>query len=841
MQPTIATSHAGRGSLSVVLVPIVLALLLGLAPEAIAQTRPGAVIEEILVTARLREERLIDTPVAASVLSAEGIERYNTRSFVQLTERIPGLDIIESGGGGAGGNINIRGIGQPPGTADYGLDQPVSIVMDGMAFSRGHMLKSGFFDLEAVEVLKGPQALYFGKNSPAGVIALRSRTPDVGGEREAFVRAQYEFVTEDPTVEAGISLPVGEQFAFRLAGRYQDMQGGWLDNSAEPLDVSALYGEPMFARGPAWSDFPKQEQAVVRLTSVWQPNADFTATLRNFVSRTRRSDQAATILFSCAAGPDGNPFFVVFPDPTQDCPDRRARTIQNAALPPAEVAEANPFIDPDDRFYDKLNQDIHTLELVANLGDYTLTSITGLWNYTHREYTNYDWTSFAVVTSDQGESGDAFTQEFRLQSNFPGPFNFMVGGMYEDAQRELDAPVQILPAAFLPGISPYQAGQFPGDEIYDGTFLNYHQNWDNDIRSVSVYASFDWEFAERWRLTGGGRYTDEQRSAVGGNLFENGLGFSPSGVMYNPKVSASNFSPELTVSYHFADDVMGYASYRTGFLSGGISNPGTVPDLTALSPEQQNDALTVDEMTIEGFEIGLKGEFLNRRLRTEFAAFWYEAKDLHVGIFNSNTTTFTLQNAAVAHNWGIELQTQYSLTDSVELRFSGQFNHLEYDKWEDAGCHPVDGALPMAVLEARSAPDCHIGPEGAPIQDLSGQRYGGPPLQFNVGLSFDYPVLRDWNLSGTADVIYHSKGKRVLNQPFTEVPSRTVTNLSATLYQDGGPWSASLICSNCLNEKYVTFIGNKPLANMIPGERTDMTASMQPPRQVTLQLTYTAL
>ncbi len=131
------------------------------AQKAGGETRASnLIIEEVTVTARKREERAIDAPVAVSVLTGDDLDLYNTRDLTQLTERIPGLEVTHGAGGGAGGNITIRGIGKPPGTSDYGIDAPVSLVIDGMSFSRNHMILTGFFDSEAVEVLKGPQALY---------------------------------------------------------------------------------------------------------------------------------------------------------------------------------------------------------------------------------------------------------------------------------------------------------------------------------------------------------------------------------------------------------------------------------------------------------------------------------------------------------------------------------------------------------------------------------------------------------------------------------------------------------------------------------------------------------
>jgi outer membrane receptor protein involved in Fe transport len=811
------------------------------------------IIEEVTVTARKREERVMDAPVAVSVMTEEDLERYNTRDLTQLSQQIPGLIIANGQGGGAGGNITIRGIGKPPGTSDYGIDAPVSLVIDGMAFSRNHMIKTGFFDSEAVEVLKGPQALYFGKNSPAGVIAIRSKSPEVGGEMELNVRAGYEFVTEDPTIEAGISLPIGEHLAVRFAARGQDMDGGYLKNTAQPLDVTGLYpeqgGEPFLTGGPSYKEFPAQSQSIWRLTTVWEPTDTFDATLKLFRSYTKRNDAGTIIQWMCADGEGANPAYLgFFPDPYQTCPDQKAKLRGNGALPPPAVADAAPFIDRDSRFHDKLDQYMHTLQMNWEVGDFTLTSVTGYWDYRHREYTNYDYVSSGVVVSKQGESGEAFTQEVRLASSFDGPLNFTVGAFYENAERELNAPVQILPSVLFAGEVPYVAGSNPAnanDEQYDGTYINYHQIWNNDIDSWSAFVSVDWEISDKLELSGGVRYTEEDREAIGGNVFENSgfLGFGPADIVYNPKDKSDNWSPEFTASYHINDDLMVYGSYKTGFQSAGISNPGTVPNLSSLPVEVQNDTLIFDETTIEGFEVGLKGTFFEGRMRADLAAFWYESEDLQVGIFNSNTTTFTLQNAAVAHNWGFEGNMLFQVNDRLQVRLAGQYNHLEFDEWEDAGCHPVDGALSRDERLARSAPDCHtvVDPEtGADVttQDLSGVRYGGPPFQANIGFTYDMPIMRDWRLSIDWDTIHHNKGKRTLNQPFTEVPSRTVTNIGATLRQDSGNWEMGVICSNCFNELYVYSIGNRPLAKIIPGERGDMTAQVAPPRLVSVFLSY---
>ncbi len=800
------------------------------AADAAPGTRTGPAIQELIVTARKREERAIDTPVAIAAMGEEELNRYNTRDLAELTARLPGVQITHAAGGGAGGNIAIRNVGNL--AVDYGADQPVSLVIDGMSFTRGHVLDVGFFDLAGVEVLKGPQALFFGKNSPAGVVAVTSRTPTVGSEAEGFVRAGYEFVTEDPVLEAGISFPVTDTIAMRFAARYQDMRGGYLENSAEVIDPNPLYLDALPTRGASYNEWPAQDQRVYRLTTVWEPIDGFDATMKNFYSYTKQNDAGNTVLYRCADGVGSNPYYIVFPDPSQTC-GSGPRLRRNGALPPAAIVDAHRHLSSDDEFFNKVENYIHTLEMNYDAGNLLFTSVSGIWRYNHREYTNFDYTSYAVVVSKQGETGKSFSQEFRVQSQFDGPVNFMAGAYYEDMERDLDAPVQILPPIFYGA-----AGGDPTPGIYNGTYINYHQHWDNNIESFSVFGSVDWLITEQLSLTAGARYTKEERDSVGGNFYQRGLGFSPAGVLYRPEDDSDNVSPEITLSWRPDDELMLYVAYKTGFQSAGISNPGTVPNLSALSPSAQSDALVFDESVVRGFEAGLKGYFFDRAVSTDIIAFHYRYRDLQVGIFNSVTTTFTVQNAAEAVIDGIELQTVWQATDQLQFRLAGQYTRLEFDSFTDAACNAVDEARfspagsPLAPL---TGPGCRrVGAAAAPrVQDLSGEAYGGPPYQANLGVTWNGQVIPGWDLELSADVIHHSKGEESLNQAGTDAPSRTVTNLSARVFESDGPWEASLICSNCFNEIYVTGIGNKPL-----GKTGDLTGFIAPPRLVTLQLTY---
>ncbi|RYE50490.1 MAG: TonB-dependent receptor [Hyphomicrobiales bacterium] len=213
----------------------VLAFTLAHAGAAVAQEAPSAAsservgnsaLEEIVVTARKREESLISVPVAVTALSATDINRYAASDLTKIAQLAPQVIIQRSGGSGSGAVIAIRGISSS--TTDTGLSSTVSVNIDGTQISRGRIITQGFFDLQQVEILKGPQALFFGKNSPGGVISLRS----AGATKtlQAYVRAGYEFKANERYIEGAISGPITDNFGFRIAARGTKMDG-WMRNT----------------------------------------------------------------------------------------------------------------------------------------------------------------------------------------------------------------------------------------------------------------------------------------------------------------------------------------------------------------------------------------------------------------------------------------------------------------------------------------------------------------------------------------------------------------------------------------------------------------------------------
>lgn len=204
-------------------------VLVSMTPEpALAAS---GVIEEIVVTARQRDESLQEAPVTITALSSDTIERLALNNLDQLSDLVPNL-LVSYGSSGGAATVTLRGIGTGSGSA--GFSSAVGLLIDDVHSDRGRWIQGGIFDLEQVEVLKGPQSLYFGKNNTSGLIILRSRDPVPGDETEANFKVGYEFDAGEYLAEGGVSTSLSDTFAIRMAVRRTEQLDGWITNTAQP-------------------------------------------------------------------------------------------------------------------------------------------------------------------------------------------------------------------------------------------------------------------------------------------------------------------------------------------------------------------------------------------------------------------------------------------------------------------------------------------------------------------------------------------------------------------------------------------------------------------------------
>ena len=183
----------------------------------------AAVLEEVVVTAQKREENLQDVPISIATISGATISEFGLTIFQDL--EIPGVNISQ---GGIGENIFIRGIGSS--SSNLGFEQSVPIFIDGAYFGRSRATRLGFLDVRQVEVLKGPQPTYFGRNAIGGAISLLSARPT--DELFASLDAAYEFENEETMLTAVVSGPLSEKLRGRIAANWRDLNKGWVENGA---------------------------------------------------------------------------------------------------------------------------------------------------------------------------------------------------------------------------------------------------------------------------------------------------------------------------------------------------------------------------------------------------------------------------------------------------------------------------------------------------------------------------------------------------------------------------------------------------------------------------------
>ena len=803
------------------------------AAAAPASNEKVSTFEEVTVTARKKEERLLDVPVAAQVLSASTINRYDTTDLIQLSTITTGVQIARTGGGTPGASIFIRGIGVFG--PDYASESPVSVVIDGVPITRGHVADMGFFDQSNIQVLKGPQSLYYGKNSPAGVLAINSMSP--GDTFSGYAKASYGFATQDPIIEAAISIPLAKTLAVRLAIRAEDMQGGYVTNQAKPLAVDPVPdpffgGQPVALAGANYKKYPQTKELVERLTVVWKPIQQFDANFKLLGSYYHNNSSTGNDGFPSCAG--AHPFYTgalggLWEDTGAACPS----TNSNDATVPAPVLSHFYQAPADGRYYTLTQNLLGSMTLNYRLPHVTLTSVSGYYRLKANEFGNYDSTVFAETPDYQSEQTSVLTQEVRAATNFDFPVNFTVGGFFEHERRYLWNSNRI----FLLG--PLPAG-LTGQTAYAGisnSMIGRDDNWSQDF---SFFGAFNWKITSNLELSGGGRWTDAHKKSSLAQLMQAidqlygpyviaqmFSGLAPAGTVYNIENRYQNFSPEVTLSWHFNKNMMLYAAYKTGFLPGGIANPGVVNnylvynggvfDPVATQAKLQSN-LTFRPEEVKGEEIGLKGSMLDGRLSGDLTLFHYTYYQLQVATFHADTTTFSIGNAGSAIDQGVEINLNYAASPAFSVRGSLTYVPLRYSSFPKSQCYAGQTVANGCV---------------AGFQDLSHKHFGGAPLSINLGATYNAEITPNYSLAVNGDLQIYDSAPLVNGAPNTSTPAHAVANLTAKVYQTHGPWSVAVIGTNINNDRTLGVFGAKPL-----GLPQDLWGAIPPGREIRLQAEY---
>lgn len=731
-------------------------------------------VEEIIVTARKRDETLLQVPVAISAVSAADINRYAATDLGKIGQLIPQVILAKTGGGGAGASFSIRGIGSS--ALDAGIDQTVSLNLDGLQLSRGRLITQSFFDVAQVEVLKGPQALFFGKNSPGGVVSLRTNGPTK--ELSAYARAGYEFRASERFVEGAISGPLGETLGFRVAGRASKMDG-YIRNMAGPIALPSDPANP--GVGAAHSRNPGTREVLGRVTLEWKPSTAFDATLKVFGSKLKDHGETAGTELLC----DGNSRTLdllsgtIVTDPYSDC-TLNGRSAQGAFNPnlAANYPGSNGGV-PETRYSSVLSS--FTMNYRTDV--VTFTSVTGYWRYKNDGFDNFAFDSIPAVAGVNKDQSSAFTQELRLNTTLEGPLNFAGGIYYEDSKRTTRGH------GFIGDVGP---------DPRNGQVNNWTLNSSNSGTAWSVYGQVIYNITPEIELAGGARYTHEKKRTTVGNSFVN-QNFAPfgitadEGVFTTGRFSDNNVSPEVTLSYHPDRNTTLYAAFKTGYKSGGFSNP------SILSLGQTTADLGFKPETANGGEIGFKTAMMGGRLMINSAIYRYKFKGLQLTSFNPSPPSFSIRNAASARTTGIEVDTSFQATDMLQLRVAAAYNRAKYLSFPAAPCYAGQTA----------ATGC-TGANGT--QDLSGTPLvRAPKVNLTGGFTYDVPLDANVSLGFSADANYTSGYWLLENQnPVGWQKGFARLNATVRLHQVDEKWELALIGRNLTNKWYGIAGAEKP-------------------------------
>ena len=652
-------------------------------------------LEEITVTARKRTESILNVPVDVQALPASQLQTFQVTQLTDLPSLVPGLNFGTSLLS-IGTLVSIRGVGTA--SQDPGVDQSVALNIDGLALGNGLAFNSGMFDIGSVEVLKGPQALFFGKESPGGVISLR--TADPTDQFEMSGTAAYEFESVQPRAEFVVSGPVTDTLKLRLATMYDQQEGYFYNDAiAEPGTGAAP---------PAYTRAPWGKESITRITALWDPTTEFSARLKINEAYSHYSFDDLLQFSSCPSGTAPIPGFPSFIGGGEDCHlDRTMREVNLSPTAfPGILNGGTPFLMTDQRY--------GTLELhYRPTADQDLSSTTAYYHVTSSSMVNPSDTTYAgpfIGVNNRYYRHD-FTEEVRDTSDYKGPVNYTLGallenGYFNDQVEVLGNTADFLPPTLVDGITPVA------------------------IKTRSVFGQLRWDIIDRLELAPGVRWTDEDRTEEPYNV----LLHAPT-VTQEPSLHYNNTSPEVTLTYRPTDDLTFYGAYKQGFKSGSFSTA---------TPPTNGANNSFGEEKVRGGEFGMKSFMFDRQLSVNLVPYFYRYEGLQVGVISppqNGVPIIQTLNAATAHVYGVDLDGAFrpAAFDRLQVNGNAEFNHARYLDFTNAPCW---GGQTIAL-------GCNQQPVAGvyTAQNLSGTPLiRAPNLTVNVGFTYTMPVMNEYRL-----------------------------------------------------------------------------------------------
>ncbi|WP_169711763.1 TonB-dependent receptor [Henriciella litoralis] len=729
----------------------------------------------VYVSARKRDEREIDVPVAISALPSVDIERRGLNTLTEISTAIPELRIAENTIGG-GGNLAMRGISSATSTSS--VDQAVTVNVDGVPVSYAGIIKLGQFDLGQVEVLKGPQALFFGKNATGGIVSLVSAAPTE--EFDYRLRTEYEFEAEQIAGEAYVSGPLTEGVLGRLAVRYSDSEG-WLDNEVPPPSVVPGSVPPKSDKGPATEEFLAKGSLYI------EPSSNFLLKLiGSYGSTEADGNYMLSQRIYCPQGQAQGPFGWS----GQDCKLNNVTT--QGGLPKSWHA-VDPRFPADGVAYTKTEQQV----LVADASyqvtdDIELNSITGFYNLNLDAADHISNGPIPFIGFATSIENTAYSQEFRLSNDASNRFNWMLGVFLQDTEYTEDQ------STLIGALRPKADFRITGD-------------------TLSPFVQLGFDITDQLSLSGGVRYTEEtKQQKIGTGQFEG---------LYPKEINFKNWSPEVTLSYALTANSNIYVAYKEAYKSGGFQTEHVaIPAALTAGTVIDN---SFKEEQAEGFEIGAKAYLLDQSLRVSAAAYKFEYTDLQLSSFDSVLVANIISNVGAATTQGVEMDFDYrpASIEGFSLNGAVAYNDATYDEYSPACYNGQTAAL-----------GCDIATD---TSDLTGERLPRAPewsaalsgvYEGSLSTALDYRINAGLQYSseyeGNSDVIPNSQEEGYVS-----------VDAGFALMDKDRVWELAFIGRNLSDEYWVSSSYQVPVTGS-DTTLSDIASTVNRGRQLMLRLTY---
>lgn len=831
---------------------------------AVISTNASAQLEEVIVTAQKRAESVQDVPIAITAFDEEALTAKQITGFADMRFAAPNVSYTKANF--SGNNFAIRGVGTNLVAAS--ADSGVGVHVNEVPLISPRLFETEYYDVEQMAVLRGPQGTLYGRNSTGGAVNMITRTAH-SDRLEGNVEGQYGDY-DHTKLNGHINIPLGESLAVRFAGLYLDREG-YTENKFNGNDID---GRDQYSLRGSLNWAPGDNTSIDLMVSYFDESSTRTRSQKTMCN----NDPSA--LLGCL--PDKLDW--AQPNPSSQLANIVASTAvlgplgafefgSNENSPtPRDYREVYADRDPD---YDA-DETLVTLHINHELDNYTLALVAGYHDTSVNSQQDYQWNvgapldvpallpvvapqNYATFYTDgfpisapsknstgiigghiddvnvgfeaydqSNQNSEQYTVEARIQSDYDGPLNFLLGGFYMDVDLDNQYWVFASGLDYFAAVAP--AALFGGDGLgwvapqFNNTTDEYN------IESKAIFGELYYEFTDTLKLTLGARYTIDNKDIKDRQFLLNrdvdttaplvqpvGADLPIPVPQRDDDEEWKEWTGRVVLDWAVTEDSLAYASYSRGYKGGGFNPP--------FDPlEFPGTAATFEPEFVDAYEIGIKNTFFESTLQANFSAFFYDYQDMQISkiinrtSFNENTDAeiFGAEAELVYapdQHWLLNANLAYLHGEAVDLESvdtrdptGGRDDVTLIKDLSNASNCIVEGIDPAtfnAVVGSQFSSCTALAEAGLPVsggvpQDLDGNDLqNSPEWSVSLGAQYTFILPQDYQLSMRVDYYWQDEMySRLFNREIDKIEDWDVWNAQASLTSPDNSWYVRAFIKN---------------------------------------------